>query len=90
MKLLGIVLLAASAAGCASLEQRVVERPVPYEVRIPVEVPCKIEALEAPKITPNKEALKLNDRDLVLLLAEERESLSAFVLKAMAAIKACQ
>jgi hypothetical protein len=75
-------------AACAQTQPTVIK--VPVEVQVPVPVPCKVEQLQEPHVTDNKEAVTLNDRDLVLLLAEEREALIAYARKAAAVIRACQ
>lgn len=84
-----IICCAAVLAGCAT-ERQVIVR-VPVEVKVPVRVAC-MQASDKPvppTVTPNAEAVEMTDRALVLLIAEERESLAAYALKADAVLAGC-
>jgi hypothetical protein len=78
--------------GCASLPP---PEPVIIKVPVTVEVPVRVACLRnedrpvVPAITPNERALRLTDRNLVLLLEEEREVLAAYAMRADALLGAC-
>jgi hypothetical protein len=77
-------------AGCATTERQVIVR-VPVEVQVPVRVACMQAADKPtpPTLTSNADALAMTDRALVLLIAEERETLAAYALKADAVLTGC-
>ncbi len=78
-----LVLLSLALMGCAN--------PLPEVVKIPVSVPClKLEELpKAPNVSTDAALAKLDDYDLVLTLAADREELMAAWIYAAALLKGC-
>lgn len=80
--ILGVTML----AGCAA-----VPPAAPEVVKIPVRVPC-VEVREIPRfplVAPDAHLAQLDDYDLALTLAAEREDLFAWAIEAAAILNAC-
>ena len=83
-----IALLLVGCASAPAVPPVVISKPVEVLVKVPV--PCQVQMPERPSVMQNRDALALNDRDLVLQIASEREALTAYAAKAAAALEACQ
>jgi len=82
-----IIIYCLLLAGCAAEPQIIRE---PFEVKVPVEVPCKLTLPDKPQLTAD--ALDPTVSDVVWLKAAlaDRERLIYYVLQLETAIKVCQ
>ena len=81
---LAAILLLLALSGCAT-------DPLPSVIKIPITAPClkPEEFPKAPMVATDQQLAKMDDYDLVLTLAAEREELLSAWLYAAALLKGC-